>query len=102
MTAHTISIVQTPNYEPTFFTLIGFLLALKSAVRDVVQPDHRLVGVLHNQILSILLGHYQVKDTPDNTPGIVHAKVDLLAKLNRFELLGSKDDVPRAVLHIVP
>ena len=39
MTAHTISIVQTPNYEPTFFTLIGFLLALKSAVRDVVQPE---------------------------------------------------------------
>ena len=39
---------------------------------------------------------------PDNTPGIVHAKVDLLAKLYRLELLGAKDDMPRAVLHIVP
>ena len=80
------------------------------------KPDHRLVGVLHNQIFSILLGHHQVKDTsetepylniasiewnsvslehrPDYTPGIVHAQVDLLAKLNRLELLGAEDDVP--------
>ena len=80
------------------------------------KPDHRLVGVLHNQIFSILLGHHQVKDTsetepylnfvsfewnsvslehqPDYTPGIVHAQVDLLAKLNRLELLGAEYDVP--------
>ena len=41
-------------------------------------------------------------DQPDNTPGVVHAQVDLLAKLNGFELLSSEDDVPRAVLHVVP
>ena len=39
---------------------------------------------------------------PDNTPGIVHTQVDLLAKLDRLELLGAKDDVPRTVLHVVP
>ena len=87
-----------------------------------ISPDHGLVRVLHNQILAILLGHHQVKDTsergnhekykqklvrslnhqPDDTPCVVHAKVDLLAKLDGFELLRSKDHVPRAVFHIVP
>merc|ERR1711936_755712 len=89
--SHKASLKQKSFLAQTFLTLIGLILALEGAVRDVVQPDHWLVRVLHNQILAILLGHHQVKDTSDNTPRVVHAKVDLLAKLDGFELLRSKD-----------
>ena len=52
--------------------------------------------------MSDLLSHDDVQDAPHDSPGVVHVQIDLRAKFNRFELLGAEDDVPRAVLHVVP
>ena len=51
--------------------------------------------------ISYLLGHDEVKDASHHSPGVVHIQVDLLSKLDGFELLGAEDDVPGAVLNVV-
>ena len=81
------------------------------------QPDHRLVGVLNDEVLAVFLGHHQVQhtpkrhqdqdqellaDLPNDSPGVVHAEVDLLSELDGLELLGAEDDVPGTVLDVVP
>ena len=38
----------------TLLAVLGLLVALEGVVRDVVQAEDSLVGVLHDQILSIL------------------------------------------------
>ena len=43
-----------------------------------------------------------VDEAPDDAPGVVHRKVDLCSELGRLEVLGSENDVPRGILHVVP
>ena len=49
-----------------------------------------------------LLSHDEVEDAPHDPPGVVHVEVDLLSELHRVELLCAEDDVPGAVLDVVP
>ena len=86
----------------TFALLVGVVLALEGAVRDVVEPDDRLHRVLDDQILSVLLLHDQVDDAADDAPRVVHGEVDLRGELCRLELLDAEDDVPGGVLHLEP
>ena len=49
-----------------------------------------------------LLCHDEVEDAPDDSPGVVHVQVDLLPEFHRVKLLCAEDDVPGAVLDVVP
>lgn len=59
-------------------------------VRDVVEPEDGLVGILDDEILAIILLHNDVNDASDDGPRVVHAKVDLLTEFDWLELLGAQ------------
>lgn len=87
--------VRVDGWE--FALIAGFLRAFgfERVVGDVVQSDHWLVWILHDQIFAVLLFHADVDDASQNAPGIVHAEIDLSGKLLGFELLCSQNDMPR-------
>lgn len=64
-------------------------------------PTH-LVGVLQDQVLALVQLAADVDDAAEDSPGVLHAQIDLAGELVGFELLGSQDDVARRVLHVVP
>lgn len=64
------------HWLKSFSCLVTRLLRtfrLESVVRNVVQSNHRLVWILHDQIFAVLLFHAQIDDAPEDAPGIVHA-----------------------------
>lgn len=75
------------------------VIGVESIVWDVVQTDDRLVGVLHDQVFAILLLHHQIDDASQDSPGVVHAQVDLVAN-SCGELLRAEDDVTRVISRI--
>lgn len=60
-----------------------------------------LVGILQDQVLPLIQLAADIDDTAKDSPGVLHAQVDLAGKLVGFELLGSQDDVTSRVLHVV-
>lgn len=60
-----------------------------------------LVGVLEDEVLSLLQFAADVDDAAEDAPGILHAQVDLAGKLSWLELLGSQDHVARRVLRVI-
>lgn len=85
-----------------FVTFLLRILTLKSVVRDVIKSQKGLVGIFDDQILSILLAPYEIQDTPDDAPGVVHGEINLTGELDGFELLHANDDMPAAVLDVKP
>ena len=61
-----------------------------------------LVGVLQDQIFALIQLAADVDDAAEDSPGVLHAQVDLAGELVGFELLGPQDDVPSGVLDVVP
>lgn len=61
-----------------------------------------LVGVLEDQVLALVQLAADVDDAAEDSPGVLHAQVDLAGELVGFELLGAQDDVTSRVLHVVP
>ena len=78
----------TIRYLPSFWAITKSRTHLRKEIERIQTNALTIVQLLNHQ--------------PDDTPCVVHAKVDLLAKLDGFELLSAEDHVPRAVLHIVP
>ena len=60
-----------------------------------------LVGILEDQVLALIQLAADVDDTAKDSPGVLHAQVDLAGELVGFELLGSQDDVTSGVLYVV-
>lgn len=52
-----------------------------------------LVGVLQDQVFALVQLAADVNNAAEDSPGVLHAQVDLAGKLVGFELLGSQDDV---------
>ena len=61
-----------------------------------------LVGVLEDQVLALVQFAADIDDTAENSPGVLHAQVDLAGELVGFELLRSQDDMASRVLHVIP
>ncbi len=73
----------------------------KRIIRNVVEPHHGLVGVLHEQVLSVGQLHAHVDEHPQHAPPIFHGQVDLHGELGRLELLRAEDDVARGVADVL-
>lgn len=61
-----------------------------------------LVGVFEDEVLALVQLAADIDDTAEDSPGVLHAQVDLAGELIGFELLGAQDDVTSRVLHVVP
>lgn len=79
--------------------LVLLALALERIVGNIVQPDHRLVRILHYQVLAVLLLHANVDDTSEDTPSVVHVEIDLRRELIRLVLLRAEDHVLAGVAY---
>lgn len=64
-------------------------------------PAH-LVRVLQDQVLALVQLEADVDDAAQDSPGVLHAQVDLAGEFIGFELLGAQDDVASRVFHVVP
>ena len=60
-----------------------------------------LVGILEDQVFALIQLAADVDDTAEDTPGVLHAQVDLAGELIGFELLSAQDDVASGVFHVV-
>lgn len=61
-----------------------------------------LVGVLEDQVFALVQLAADIDDAAEDSPGVLHAQVDLAGELIGFELLSAQDDVASRVLHVVP
>lgn len=61
-----------------------------------------LVGVLQDEVLALVQLAADIDDTAEDSPGVLHAQVDLAGELVGFELLGAQDHVTSRVLYVVP
>lgn len=59
-----------------------------------------LVGILHDEVLPIRQLHADVDNAAQDTPGVVHAQVDLVSELHGPELLCAQNHVLGGVPHI--
>lgn len=61
-----------------------------------------LVGVLQDEVLALVQLAADIDDTAEDSPGVLHAQVDLAGELIGFELLGAQDHMTSRVLYVVP
>lgn len=75
-------------------------IGLERVIGNIVQSNHLLVGILHYQILPILLLHHDVHYAPQNTPCVVHVQIDLRRKLVWLVLLRTQNNVLAVISHL--
>lgn len=95
-------LVQTFFLLLLLFFILIVLVRTEGAVRQAVDSDDLLIGVLEDEVLALLQLHADVDDAAQDAPGVLHTQVDLAGKLIGLELLGAQDDVARGVFHMVP
>uniref|UniRef100_A0A3Q4GXZ7 Sulfotransferase n=1 Tax=Neolamprologus brichardi TaxID=32507 RepID=A0A3Q4GXZ7_NEOBR len=91
----TLAGLETPQSFAQFFEWYLTGNVLLSA------PAH-LVRVLQDQVLALVQLEADVDDAAQDSPGVLHAQVDLAGEFIGFELLGAQDDVASRVFHVVP
>lgn len=92
--------LQTFLFLFFLFILLIFVRA-EGAIRQAVDPDHLLVGVLEDEVLALIQLHADVNDASQDAPGVLYAQVNLAGKLIWLELLRAQDHVAGRVLHMV-
>src|SRR5690349_14276290 len=82
-------------------TLLVILLSLlKGRLRDRVETDDRLVGVLDEDILALWQLQGQVDNSLDNTPSVGHLQAHLRSKLLGTADLSSENSVAGSILGV--
>lgn len=61
-----------------------------------------LVGVLEDEVFALFQLAADIDDAAEDSPGILHAQIDLAGELIGFEVLCAQDDVASRVLYMVP
>lgn len=75
------------------FVISIFIVWLEGVVWDIIQPNHWLVGIFHNEIFSIFLFHADIHNTAEDSPCIIHIQCYLRCKLIWLILLCTQDHV---------
>lgn len=77
--------------------LVVILLGVEGILGHLIEMYHRLIGILHNQILTIRLLHHNIDKATQHTPRIVHVQIDLCGKLLRLELLHAQYNMTQMI-----
>lgn len=76
------------------------LILLKSLLRNLIQPDRRLIRILDQYVLRIgrRISHHHVDEGADDGPAVVEVQVHLGGKFAWFVAQHAQDDVVGGVL----
>lgn len=84
-----------------FLLILLILIRAEGAIRQAVDADHLLVGVLEDEVLALIQLHADVDDTAQDAPGVLYAQINLAGKFIGLELLRAQDHMAGRVLHVV-